>query len=411
MSILIVACVAYANESQEKAERIRLSEEMKNLAKLGHWAPANSKYLDMLDLKKASPSFRDHYTAAQIAAALGNIYETYIRLERAYALEQKSDLKDWMDLLEQTTAPVNIEVKSSYKEDFSLNIARMPMIAEEQKAIKYAQNKIKRDRSFKGMLPFGSYTIADKAFTLGETNYPESSSAFLDVEKIVIKPPPAPSLVQKMGPRVFLGAGYSGAGTPTQMAEKNPTSFGGLGIRAALGWQIQLRFGFDLVAEVDFRNLMTSISKDIVYNEAVGLSEDSLDFSHDTYTGIGLTTGISYPIGKLNVFAGASATQGTAVVQGLDKEHSSLYAETCKPQVENHYIICDERTNVTDSVLVEGVLLSVGPTLGISYDLLSIGENLALGTSTMFGIQSDTSRAYYWGQVGISIYPSRSIKK
>ena len=124
-----------------------------------------------------------------------------------------------------------------------------------------------------------------------------------------------------------------------------------------------------------------------------------------------MTSGISLPLGDLQVFGGLSITQGFATIQGLDTEHSRSYIEACQNQEDRHIVVCDEENNLAESLILRGVLFSGGPTFGVIYNFLPIGNNLKLGATTTLGIQSDTSRAYYWGQVGLTVTPSRSVKK
>ena len=84
IAVIIVSSLAYADaESVEKAERVRLSQEIKNLAKRSQWVGVDMKYRQILKLSKVKPSFRDHYLGAQAASNLGNVGATYNRVKSA----------------------------------------------------------------------------------------------------------------------------------------------------------------------------------------------------------------------------------------------------------------------------------------------------------------------------------------
>ena len=413
MNTLIVTLisVAHADEAFDKAERIRLSEEIKESAKRERWKRVDVLYRKMLKLKKAEPSFRDHSTGARSAYYIGDMLSAFKRAKKAYAIQKDDSLKTWIDAIQKTTAPVEIIVSRSFKEDYTLTGGDDFIAPEDQDAFAFAQRYIQEKQKFKGLLPFGEYTIAGKTFTVEEVNFPANpEDIFTDHIIIKIAPPPAPPLISGMGPRASLGLAYTGAGTAITNQNLNPMSFSGLGLRTSLGWQLQLRFGFDVFAELDFRNMGAIMGKTPQYRNEFGLTEDSTDFTGDNYLGLGLLTGISYPINDLHLFAGFSLSQGQAMVQGLDTKTSQDYQLACIEE-QQAFVVCDSGNQLTDALIMKGVILSGGLALGAQYNLFSLTDTLRGGVYSAFSMQSDTSRTYYWGQIGLSITPSRSVKK
>ena len=407
--ILLLSSLAFAESQFDKAERIRLSEEIKSLEKRGRWAAIDIKYREMLELKDAEPSFRDHSIAAQAASNLGNALATYERVQRAYAIEQKEELKAWLGAIEQTTAPVDIVVSRFYKEDSTLKAISEFYAPEDQNAFTYAQKALEQNKKFTGLLPFGEYTIGDQSFTVAAITFPtDIKELFKEPLSIKLNPPPAPPLITYMGPRFSIAGAYTGAGTPIQSDTVNATSFSGMGARVAAGWQVKLRFGFDIFAELDFRNMMSSIGKTPIYLLEYGLSKESTGYTGDQYWGIGILSGISYSIKKLDIFAGFSLSQGVAVVQGLDTQNSLQYQSTCIEE-QRDFSVCQD-SSLQEALIMQGNITSGGLTFGATYNLFSLTDSLRGGLNTTFGLQSDTSRSYYWGQIGLSITPFRSVK-
>ena len=118
--IMTFLSVSYADEAFDKAERIRLSEEIKDSAKRERWKRVDALYRKMLKLKKAEPSFRDHSTAAKAAYYTGDMLSAFKRANKAYAIEKEESLKAWIDAIQKTTAPVEIIVHKGFKEDYTL---------------------------------------------------------------------------------------------------------------------------------------------------------------------------------------------------------------------------------------------------------------------------------------------------
>ncbi|MEC7987991.1 MAG: hypothetical protein VX278_22680 [Myxococcota bacterium] len=425
LALIVVSSAAYADsEAELKAERRRLSEEMKKLAKKSLWSGVDKKYRQILKLKKVSPSFRDHYLGSQAAYNIGNMGASYKRAKLGYELgkdnenakEKAEELRSRIKVIEDSYAPVRIEVSKSYKENSDLNIKEIPFMPEEQDAVKYAQKAIKENKRFKGLLPFGEYSIGDKQFELSKIEYPDTPDELKAIAmSIKIAPPPAPPLISYMGPRVVMGMAYTqatSASGPHLLAPESEqytaVGFGGAGFKLGLGWQVRLRFGFDIFGQLDFHNLMFS-QTDIV--DATITSDYGLKASKNSYRAGMLLGGISYPIKGLNLQLAGTLSQGVARVQGLATEEgqSPLYDRICSDNPE--YAICNDSVNISQAMVMRGNITSGGVAVGASYDLLPIGKHLNGGLGGFFGAQTDTSRLYFWGNFALTITPSGSSKK
>ena len=411
MFIFLLLSVAHADAKFDKAERIRLSEEIKDSAKRERWKRVDALYRKILKLKHAEPSFRDHSTGAKSAYYIGDMLSALRRAKKAYAIQKDDSLKMWINAIQQTTAPVEIKISRSFKEDYTLTGGEDLAAPEDQDAFAFAQRYLTEVKKFKGLLPFGTYSIAGQSFTVEAVTFPDNlEELFTDHITISVAPPPAPALVSSMGPRASLGMAYTGAGTAITNQDLNPISFSGMGLRASLGWQLQLRFGFDLFAELDFRNMGALMGKKPQYRNEFGLTEDGTNFTGDNYWGVGLLSGISYPINDLHIFAGFSLSQGQAVVQWLDTKTSQDYQLVCIEE-QRSFAVCESGNHLTEALLMKGSILSGGLALGAQYNLFSLTDTLQGGIFSALSMQSDTSRTYYWGQIGLSITPSRSTKQ
>ena len=149
MNIFLLSSLVYADAQLDKAERIRLSEEIKGLEKRGRWQAIDIKYRKMLDLKDAQPSFRDHSIAAQASSNLGNMFATYKRVKRAYAIKQTEELKAWFGAIQQTLAPVEITVSRSFKQEFALKIKEDLYEPDDQNAFAFAQKVLTKKLKIK----------------------------------------------------------------------------------------------------------------------------------------------------------------------------------------------------------------------------------------------------------------------
>ena len=120
-----------------------------------------------------------------------------------------------------------------YKGKAELKIAELPFMPEEQNAVRYAQEAIKANGVFKGLLPEGEYSIVDQRFSLKQGSNPVSLN---------LVPPKGPPLITNIGSRFDIGASYGNAGE----AQGNAVSADHLGVLVPNGvgmtLDMQIRF-------------------------------------------------------------------------------------------------------------------------------------------------------------------------
>ena len=125
----------------------------------------------MLELKDAQPSFRDHSIAAQAASNLGNMFATYKRVKRAYALEQTEELKVLgFYKMSKHWLPSNRCQVGLLKKTFTLKAKEEFYEPDDQNAFDFAQ-VLSKKRKFKGLLPYGEYTIGNESFTVAPFSF------------------------------------------------------------------------------------------------------------------------------------------------------------------------------------------------------------------------------------------------
>ena len=101
--------------------------------------------------------------------------------------------------------------------------------------------------------------------------------------------------------------------------------------------------------------------------------------------------GLGYRAEKFTVLLGPTFDFATAQTQGLD-------------------VTTVEQDIFEDSARfsrMTGQLRAGGLSGGLTYDLMTIGQNLNGGLSALFGIQNDSTRWYSWGQFAFTITSRR----
>ena len=157
----LVPPAAYA--ACDEAERLRLSDEAKKLAQRNAWSGVERAYTNLL-ATECELSLDDHLNGAQSARSLGKIFEVYQRLGRARDLDQRSDLIEEMESINQIYGRVEIIGDPRFRP--TLTREAMPFAPDQRRAIEYAIEVVANTGSFKGMLPRGEYDVSGKVFTV-----------------------------------------------------------------------------------------------------------------------------------------------------------------------------------------------------------------------------------------------------
>ncbi|MEZ4319554.1 MAG: hypothetical protein R3F61_18710 [Myxococcota bacterium] len=200
----------------DEAERLRLADEISNLAKKNAWSGVERKYGELLRTK-CELLFEQYSLGAESAKNLGKTYEMYERLSAAEKIDPQEELTATLEQL--NTNYGRVEVRGDARRRAALLREQMPFAPDQRKSIEYAQSVMEGTGSFKGMLPIGGpYKVADKEFSV---------EAGPDFETVVVGNGKGPKttgggnegiedqgLINWVGPIALIGTGFFGSGAP-----------------------------------------------------------------------------------------------------------------------------------------------------------------------------------------------------
>lgn len=153
---LLFSSPAHAEPSKnDKAEYIRLSQEMERLAQRNHWAGVERSYTGCLSTG-VEMTFEDHRYGAIAAKSLGDMGSAHRRYKRAHELREEREMIDSMWEIDQNYGNVTLQSDLGTAE---LVVAQMPFNPDQKRALEFAMAKIEETGSFDGMLPKGEYTF------------------------------------------------------------------------------------------------------------------------------------------------------------------------------------------------------------------------------------------------------------
>ena len=244
------------SKAEAKAEHVRLSEDMRRLAKRAHWRGVDRSYRSMENLirKDVVLSYDDHFLGAQAARELGNVTLVYRRLVQAKEVNPTSEVTNWIDDIMRQYGEVDLIIPDRYKGETNLAVAVMPLQPDQRSTIGMAQQRIQEGRSYNGLLPGGEYTFGPHTFTVtpgGDTIVLEVSkkgAGRVSKRKAGEK---GPFRFAYMGPRADIGLGWT-AGTDPGVGDA-PGGFSGLGGRAAIGFEAGLTGTFSVLLDVGYQ--------------------------------------------------------------------------------------------------------------------------------------------------------------
>ncbi|MFA6529180.1 MAG: hypothetical protein WCT46_06625 [Candidatus Gracilibacteria bacterium] len=150
-----------------EAEHVRLSDEMRTLARRNAWKGVEAKWDEMSGLAGVDVTYNDCMLAAQSARALGYPGETLSRLKMADSIQPgQQEVADWIADIEGKYGMVLLAADSKIKGVIELQCLKPPFAPDQRLAIETAQTAIREGRSFRGMLPQGEYVFGDNAFSI-----------------------------------------------------------------------------------------------------------------------------------------------------------------------------------------------------------------------------------------------------
>jgi len=161
--VAVPLSVDTAAAQDSRAERLRLSEEMKKLAQRNAWSGVERKYGELRALNIDLPA-DDHLLGAQAARYLGKTFEVYNRLSRAYRINEDPEVLQEMESIDGSFG--RIELRGSERFLPRIEPKVMPFAPDARKSIEWANEVMTNTGSFKGMLPAGEYTVACQEFTV-----------------------------------------------------------------------------------------------------------------------------------------------------------------------------------------------------------------------------------------------------
>jgi hypothetical protein len=137
-----------------EAEEIRLTEEMRSLARRNVWSGVDRMYRALSDLG-AQLSAPQHVLGAHAAQDLGDIQACYDRLRAAARLDPTREVIDWLWAIDSTYGQVELTAEPGV----SLSVTEPPIDAVQRKVIGLAAEHLATSGQFVGMLPVGEYAM------------------------------------------------------------------------------------------------------------------------------------------------------------------------------------------------------------------------------------------------------------
>ena len=382
------------SKTEAKAEQVRLSEDMRRLAKRGQWRGVNRSYdaIRSLERKGVVLTFDEHYLGAQAAREMGNVTRVYRRLLRAKDVEAKSEVTNWIaDILRQY-GEVDLIIPDRYKGEANLAVAVMPLQPDQRSTIGMAQQRVTEGKSYDGLLPGGEYTFGPHTFTVK----PGGDTIVLEVSK------KGPGTVSKrkagekgpfrfayVGPRADIGLGWtqatdSGSGV-------GPGSYGGLGARGSLGVEAGLSGPLAVVLDLGYQGLSGSPSDASGELSNVPGFQIENDQMHMFF--VWLAAAIDF--GPFDVAAGPMYGFGSGSVTGV--------AQDCIDTGSCQSVSSADTSTLRHSQL-EGSINAAGGAVALTYDVVEFGQ-FAGSISLNTGALSDGSSWYPFGTLGFSVGP------
>lgn len=158
---LILSPPAWAGDASS-AEHVRLSEEMRNLARRQVWKGVERNFLAIQAMGR-EPSHSDLLNGAHAARALGKVGAAYERLRAAAKIEADKAVIDSLWAIDQHYGRVEL----SGRKGTELDRADLPFDPMARVSIAYAVGELAEHGRFVGALPLGTYTLDGAEFQVG----------------------------------------------------------------------------------------------------------------------------------------------------------------------------------------------------------------------------------------------------
>jgi hypothetical protein len=169
MKVLLLALLLHtaptpaADEATTSAEVMRLSEEMRNLARRQAWKGVDRSFRSLEEL--GGPLGFDEYMVGALAARqLGYTSQAYDRLTAAARLQPSKEVVDWLFDIDSHYARVRLVGDGTGTA--ALTVAEPPFDPMQARAIEAAVEEATTLGDFVGMLPEGTYSFGGQAFVV-----------------------------------------------------------------------------------------------------------------------------------------------------------------------------------------------------------------------------------------------------
>ncbi len=166
LALAIFASFVLPTEAQagtrDEAELARLIDDLESLAERQVWNGVERRYDQIMELEGVDVPREVHLTAAYAARALGQVYETYVRLERVTAIQSSEEIEAWMRDIQEEYARVTLAVEP--RRAVELAIETRPFDPDQRQQVETAALAMATEGYFVGMLPEGVYFLGGERF-------------------------------------------------------------------------------------------------------------------------------------------------------------------------------------------------------------------------------------------------------
>ncbi len=166
LALAIFASFVLPTEAQagtrDEGELARLIDDLESLAERQVWNGVERRYDQIMELEGVDVPREVHLTAAYAARALGQVYETYVRLERVTAIQSSEEIEAWMRDIQEEYARVTLAVEP--RRAVELAIETMPFDPDQRQQVETAALAMATEGYFVGMLPEGVYFLGGERF-------------------------------------------------------------------------------------------------------------------------------------------------------------------------------------------------------------------------------------------------------
>lgn len=402
MALIVASAPAFAEDAAAEAEHTRLAEEMRRLAGRNAWRGVDLAYRSMVELeeKEVKLTYNDHWLGAQAARDLGRITDVYARLIRARGVKKVEEAQNWISEIESSYGRAKVAVDERWEAEAVLAPKVVPFAPDQRSAIGAAQGILKQTGLYDGLLPFGEYSVGSKTFTVQSEGVVEILLIPEGVSRARI---PKNSTGRRDGFRIDVGSGFMQAGTPSDASELGVQAdgFGGVAVRAGVGWEVQVAENIGVLAQVGYHGLVGGSEGSEAFADL--LSDPYTDPTRDSLQLFYLWGAGTIWMGDVSLAIGPTWAGGFAKTAGTLNGCASGSGKECESSGATY------GGDGATGARVSGDVFTGGATAGLTFNLFDFPgmKNSRGGISLYGGAQSDLVRLYPWGQIAFSIAPSR----